>query len=77
MRPDRTSHVVEIVTSRAVEERPRACFLFLANAHNVTYWRADTTTMRSFHEPIAADVDDVMRILQRIGVARPPPALAT
>jgi hypothetical protein len=70
MRPDRTSHIVEIMSLDVPQELLRPCFAFLANANNITYWQANTTAVHDFYSPITADVADVMQVLASIGVLK-------
>jgi hypothetical protein len=66
LRPDAASHVVEIVNDRLGDTI--LCYLGLASALGVTYWRANAT-MLSFDHPMVADVPSVIRILEAAGVA--------
>jgi hypothetical protein len=71
MQPDRSSHIVEITGSNysdVSEEGQRPCFLFLANANSQSFWTANVTVWSGPLSSVVADVDDVLRVLGRIGV---------
>jgi hypothetical protein len=50
------------------EEGQRPCFLFLANANSQSFWTANVTVWSGPLSSVVADVDDVLRVLGRIGV---------
>jgi hypothetical protein len=68
MKPDATSHVVEIVNEDLPD--PRECYRSLVNGNNQTLWRVKPLSMASYDwGTITADVPAVVAVLRRIGVA--------